>query len=298
MVNKMRTLQQPRVIGWRSHWAHPIMLSGVLIGLTACSGGGLQGERIAQAIQDDVIKQGGTSLKAVTCPKNIKPEAGSTFDCIGEIDTGYTFTIPVKQNDDKGNVVWDVPNAKGLLNVPKLQTLIQDALQSELGARPVVECGGTYKPIKAGQTFDCKLDYKKPDPKQDSKDGKAGDKPATETATAQSPAKTTSDQAGASNPETDKTSNKSEKGDKSGKPGKGKAEKILVTIDPQGNLSWQRVLPDSGQKVAAAPGAAATKPGEQAIAAPPSAAAAAAPPAQASADDFLNQAGATDSIED
>ncbi len=297
MVNRMGTLQKPRISMQRSQRVLPVMLSGLLIGLTACSGGGLQGERIAQAIQDDVIKQGGTSLKAVTCPKEIKPEVGSTFDCIGEIDTGYTFTIPVKQNDDKGNVVWDVPNAKGLLNVPKLQTLIQEALQSELGARPVVECGGTYKPIKAGQTFDCKLDYKKPDPKQDAKDGKTGDKPAADIATAQSPAKTAPDQAAAGNAEADKNSDKSEKGDKSGKPGKGKAEKILVTIDPQGNLSWQRVLPDSGKKVAAVPGAA-TKPGEQATAAPSSAAAAAAPPAQANADDFLNQAGATDSIED
>jgi Domain of unknown function (DUF4333) len=236
-----------------------------MMGLTACSGGGGQGDRIAQAIQDDVIKQGGTSLKAVTCPKEIKTEVGSAFECIGEIDTGYTFTIAVKQNDDKGNVVWDVPNAKGLLNVAKLQTLIQESLQAELGTRPVVACGGTYKPIKAGQTFDCKLDYKKPDSKPDPKQAAKDEKASPDQGNG-----------------------------KSDKPGKGKPEKILVTIDPQGNLSWQRVLPDGGRRVAIAP-AGAAKPEVQPAAAPN---AAVAPPPQATADDFLNQAGATDSIED
>jgi hypothetical protein len=271
---------------WSTLWGWPGLVVGLTVGLAACGGGGLPGDRIAQSIQDDVIKQGGTSLKSVTCPKTIKPESGASFECIGEIETGYTFTIAVKQSDDKGNVVWDVPSAKGLLNVAKLQTLIQESLQSELGTRPVVDCGGTYKAIKPGQTFDCKLDYKQPDPKKDAagKDaaGKdaAGDKPATDVAS--TPQKATPDATPG----------------KSGKPGKSKPEKIVVTIDPQNNLSWQRVLPDAGVKVAAATpgGKSATASGGAATDA--NAAPIAAPPAKASAEEFLNQPNATESLED
>jgi hypothetical protein len=124
----------------------------------AC-GGGLKGDRIAQTIQDDVITLGGTSLKSVACPAQITPQKDATFECTGELTTGYTFTIKVTQRDGQGNVVWDVPNTPGLLNVAKIEALIQDSLKAELGDRPIVDCDGTYKPIQPGQRFDCKLQY-------------------------------------------------------------------------------------------------------------------------------------------
>lgn len=136
----------------RQHWVAAI--AGLV--LAAC-GGGLQGDRIAQTIKDDVVSQGGTSLKAVACPPQITPQKDATFECTGELITGYTFTIKVTQRDDKGSVAWDVPTSPGLLNVAKIEGLIQDSLKAELGDRPTVDCDGTYKPIQPGQRFECKL---------------------------------------------------------------------------------------------------------------------------------------------
>ncbi len=270
------------------------LMTGLVLGLVACGNGGLPSDRIAQSIQDDVIKQGGTSLKSVTCPKSIKPEAGGTFECIGEIESGYTFTIAVKQTDANGNVTWDVPNAKGLINVAKLQTLMQESLQSELGTRPLVECGGAYKPTKPGQSFDCKLDYKKADKKDDKKADQQKNDPAS--AKPDAADKSAADQSTDAKSAAEKLATDQPTAAKPASKASNKSEKIVVTVDPQGNISWQRVLPGSAVKVATT--AAANQPGaaiaNQPGTVPPPAAdapAAPAPPAQATGEDFLNKGG-------
>lgn len=225
--------------------------------LTACSKT-LDNDRIAQSIQQDVIKQGGVSLKTVTCPKHVKLEAGQAFDCIGETDIGYTFTIPVKQQDDQGNVLWDVPNAKGLLNLAKFETIVQQSVQSEIGSRPVIRCGGTYKAVKPGQTFECAVDVKQPTPKPQPTDQTKA------TALKTVPLKPT------------------------------KPDAIVVTIDPESNVNWQRVIPGAVNPASAkAPTTRATASTAvtQATGTPK-----AAPPAKGNAEDFLNQPGAADNF--
>lgn len=252
----------------------------VLLFLSAC-GQSLDTETIAQTIQDDVIKHGGVSLKSVTCPRNIKPEVDGTFECIGAIDTGYTFTIPVKQKDAQGTVTWDVPNTKGLLNVAKFETTIQEAVQGEIGSRPIIRCGDGFKPVKPGQVFECKVMVKEKPVAQTTKDTKTPGKP-TQPKPAPSNAPGT-------------------KGKQPAKP-----DAIVVAVDPDGNVSWQRVMPGGVSQLLpkpvqtpqppTAPTAAtgdkepAAKPATQAPASPT----APPPPAQQSADDFLNQAGAFD----
>lgn len=227
---------------------------GVLL-LTACSKT-LDQDRVAQSIQQDIIKQGGVSLKMVTCPKNVKPESGQAFECIGETDTGYTFTIPVKQQDAQGTVLWDVPNAKGLLNLAKFETIVQQSVQSEIGSRPLIRCGGTYKAVKPGQTFECAIEVKPtPKPKADAK---------TQAATLKTV---------------------------SLKPSK--PDTILVKIDTENNINWQRVIPGAvnpatvkSPSVKATPSTAAVQTSTNAVKA--------APPAKRNAEDFLNQPGAAD----
>jgi hypothetical protein len=163
------------------------------IGLTACEEK-TQSDRIAQMIQQDVIQRGGISLKLVSCPEKIQPKAGEKFECVGELNSGQTFTIPVQQTDDKGKLVWEIPHAKGLLNMPKFETLIQDSLQIEFGSETIVRCGKTiYKAVQAGDRFECHIEVK-PKDRQNSKN-----KPA--------------------------------------KPGS-----VLVRIDREQNVSWQRLL--------------------------------------------------------
>jgi len=256
----------------------------LLLSLTACSNT-LDHEKIAQAIQQDVIKQGGTSLKKVTCPKDIQPKAEESFECIGEIETGYTFTIPVKQQDDKGNVTWAVPNAKGLLNLVKFETQIQEALTSEYGSRPIIDCGDGYKPFKPGQTFECKVTVKPGNPKaakdpKDAKDSKAVKEPSAQEA---------------------KDTSKDLKAVKVVAVKPSKPDKIVVTIDTDSNVSWQRVMPGSqvkpDPKAAPSTADAGKQPAAQPSATPP-ASTASPVPAKPDANEFLNQPGASDKFED
>lgn len=234
-----------------------VVLAFGLLLLTACSKT-LDDDRIAQSIQQDVIKQGGVSLKNVTCPKNVKLEAGQAFECIGETDTGYTFTIPVKQQDDQSNVLWDVPNAKGLLNLAKFETIVQESVQSEIGSRPVIHCGGTYKAVKPGQTFECAVEVK-PALKPQASDKKA--------------------QAGTLKTVPVKSS---------------KPDTILVTIDPESNVNWQRVVPGALNPTPAKSPTTKAASSKTAGVQTATTSAKPAPPAKSSAEDFLNQPGAAD----
>ena len=252
-----------------------VLSSLSLLSLTACAKT-LNSETIAQSIQQDVIKQGGISLKSVTCPPKIEPKAGESFECTGEMETGYTFTIPVKQKDDQGTVSWDVPNTRGMLNLAKFETSIQEAVQGEIGARPIIRCGGDgYKPVKPGQIFECRVDVKaKPAATRDPKATPAG---AT--------ARGAKAQPGSAN-----------------KPKQ--PDKIVVAIDTDGNVNWQRVVPGGVSQLLPKPAQAKTPPAQAANQATPAAAnavdrpAAPPPPAQKSAEDFLNQAGAAHQFED
>lgn len=232
-----------------------------LPGLVAC-GQTVDSDRLAQTIQQGVIKQGGVTLKSVTCPKGVKPEAGRSFECVGELDTGYTFTIPVKQQDEQGNFVWDVPNTRGMLNLVKFETLVQDVVKTEVGSRPVIRCGQTlYRAVKPGETFECQLE-RKPE--------KASEKPSTAAKTAKAVKVV------------------------------GKADKIVVNVDAQTNVSWQRIVPESARKPALAaaqtkqPTATAQKVAEQ----PASTPAAPAALGKKTAEDFLNQPDASAGFED
>jgi hypothetical protein len=218
-----------------------VLVLGLLV-LTACSKT-LDGYSVAQSIQQDVIKQGGISLKTVTCPRNIKPEAGQSFECIGETDTSYTFIIPVKQQDDRGNLLWDVPNAKGLLNVAKLETIVQQSVESEIGSRPLIHCGGTYKAVKPGETFACAVEVKQ---------------------SASKPPQTTNKKTAALKTVPMKAS---------------RPDVILVRIDPQNNVNWQRIVPGAVNPTLTAQAPDQTIP---------------ALTAKTSAEDFLNQPGAAD----
>ena len=254
--------------------------------LTAC--GPSESDRMAQTIQQDVIRQGGNSLKSVVCPQQAKPKAGDTVECTGELDTGYVFTIPVKWKDDKGGFTWDIPNAKGLLNLTKFEGMIQEGVKGEVGSA-VVRCGTTlYRAVRAGEKFDCQLAVKpgaKPAAKPEGKSEAKPDQPDGEAAPVSPPKPSLPD-------------------------------KIAVSIDADRNVSWQRLIGGEPQKpapgatpAAATPAAAATTSAStpaaaipasesKAAPAPSDSSAKPAPAAQSSAEDFVNQAGASGSFED
>lgn len=184
------------------------------LGITAIVLAGCSGkDQLAEQIQRDIVANGGTSVKTVTCPSGSRPEPGQSFECVGEMDNGYTFTITVQAQDNNGTFTWDVPHAKGLVNIPKLESDIQENLSSEVGTKPTVACGGIYKAVKPGEGFECRLTYKiaKPAPKSGQPvKGKPAPPP----------------------PAIDVT----------------QTETVNVTTDNNGNISWQRIPPRMAAK--------------------------------------------------
>lgn len=58
-----------------------------------------------------VEREFGTTGLTVTCPDNVKAEAGSTFTCEASDASGATMVLTVTQKDDQGQVRWSVTGA-------------------------------------------------------------------------------------------------------------------------------------------------------------------------------------------
>jgi hypothetical protein len=241
------------------------------IALTSC-GKTLDYAKIEAQIKEGITKEGGSSLQSVICPMDIKPEAGRTFECIGVLDSKAGFAIAVKQQDDQGTVVWDVQSVKGLLNMAKLQDEFAQGLKKEVGEARVDCSSSVYRAAKPGETFECKL-LKREEKSTVKVIGKVSDQKPDPSKPAKLP--------------TDKNKPKED-------------DRIQVTIQPSGDINWQRIIPVPASQLAAVdPKEGAKKDGKPKDAKGEAPAKGDAPakgnaPAAKSADDFLNQPGAMD----
>jgi hypothetical protein len=181
-----------------------ISFLGLFVTLASCEKT-LDATKIEETIKSGITKQGGSSVKSVICPNNIKPKAASTFECVGVLDEKVGFAISVQQQDDQGNITWDASSVKGLLNISQLKTEFEQGLQKEMG-RAAIDCGGAslYRPVKPGETFECQL-FKREE---------KSEKPSH------------------SNPSEDKSAKQPEQ----------PKETIQVTIQPSGDINWQRTI--------------------------------------------------------
>lgn len=134
------------------------LLGLAALGLSACSNR-LNTADIEANIQADIERQGRRlSLSAVRCPSDVSRQAGAYFRCVGELDPEGTFTINVTQQDSQGNVTWDVPNSKVLLNLPTVEDTIQQGLSQAFGQRALIDCGtATYRVNQPGDRFQCQV---------------------------------------------------------------------------------------------------------------------------------------------
>lgn len=191
----------------------------LVLGLVAC-GNRLDTAAVESTLKADIERQGRRlSLKAVRCPSDVTRQAEAYFRCVGELDPEGTFTINVIQQDDQGNVTWEVPNSKALLNLPKVEDSIQQGLSQAHGRRAPIDCGSaTYRVNQPGDRFECQV-----------VGGIATDGSTITT--------------------------------------------VVVSIDPEGNLSWQEMLvPAAGTLQAIAgpsPAVAAPTPAQASAAAAP-----------------------------
>ncbi len=126
--------------------------------LTACSNR-LDIASTEAMIKADIERQGRRlALKEVRCPTDVTRQAGAYFRCVGELNPEGTFTINVTQQDSQGNVTWDVPNSKVLLNLVKVENSLQQGLSEAIGKRALVDCGtAIYRVNQPGDRFECQV---------------------------------------------------------------------------------------------------------------------------------------------
>ncbi|MBE9135937.1 DUF4333 domain-containing protein [Nodosilinea sp. LEGE 07088] len=128
------------------------------LGLVAC-GNRLDTAKVEAAIKADIERQGRRlSIDSVLCPSDITRQAEAYFRCVGELSPEGSFTVNVIQQDNQGNVTWEVPNSKALLNLPKIEDSIQQGLSQAYGKRAQIDCGtSTYRVNQPGDRFECQV---------------------------------------------------------------------------------------------------------------------------------------------
>ena len=108
-------------------------------------------DQLEQKVQDGLAEQlGGTWT--VTCPDSMEVQAGLTTDCMATSDAGQTVDVNITQDDDQGNVTWEVPSDN--LDVAKLQDTVASQLNEQVGGDWTVTCPEDI-PMQQGLTANC-----------------------------------------------------------------------------------------------------------------------------------------------
>jgi hypothetical protein len=85
----------------------PLFAAGALA-FAGCGDKKLDTGKLEGKIKDGIQKQAGVKIKSVSCPKDVKVKKGDIFNCKATTATGQTANVKVTQQDDKGNVHYQV----------------------------------------------------------------------------------------------------------------------------------------------------------------------------------------------
>jgi uncharacterized protein DUF4333 len=85
----------------------PVLVAGAL-GVAGCGDKKLDTGKLEGKIKTGIQKQAGVKIKAVDCPSDVKVKKGDTFNCKATTQTGQSANVKVTQQDDKGNVNYQV----------------------------------------------------------------------------------------------------------------------------------------------------------------------------------------------
>lgn len=114
---------------------------------------------LQEEIKTSLNQQNGISVKSVHCPTNIKIQPENTFECTGELNPDGGFFVTVQQ-ENEGKAKWEIPNSWRLLNLTKLEAEFQEKIKATPQNGLRVTCGGSYRVIKPGDSFECQLTRK------------------------------------------------------------------------------------------------------------------------------------------
>ncbi|MGZ8636019.1 MAG: DUF4333 domain-containing protein [Actinomycetota bacterium] len=94
----------------RSRPARAAALLAIGVLAAACSRT-LDMNQVESELKDQAEKEFGTSGLTVTCPDDVKVEAGTSFTCEASDASGATMVLTVTQENDQGKVRWSVTGA-------------------------------------------------------------------------------------------------------------------------------------------------------------------------------------------
>lgn len=132
----------------------PLLLVGLAMGATACSGGVTRG--LATSDVEEQVAAGISDRREVEvevdCPDDVEAETGGTFTCTATDEEGHSLDVSVVQEDDEGNVDWDVD----MLNLPLIEEELSTEVTRSVGTAVVVECPRILVASEVGSTVDCR----------------------------------------------------------------------------------------------------------------------------------------------
>ncbi|AFZ18933.1 DUF4333 domain-containing protein [Allocoleopsis franciscana] len=106
------------------------------------------------ALKNLYTEQVGLAIESVTCPEDANFQAGSIFECQA-IAQGVKFGIEIQVENDEGR--FDSKVKGRLLNLSKVEDLLQKAFKDKAKLDVTADCGGKRRVSKAGDIFTCKV---------------------------------------------------------------------------------------------------------------------------------------------
>ncbi len=126
------------------------------VGLVAGCSRTLNLEAVRTAIEDGLEKQLGFAIATVKCPESRQALVGDTFECTADGEKGAKVTVKVTQEDDQGNVEWEVVTSEGLLDITALVQQIRQGVSEQASVEVSVNCGPQkFREAVPNESFDC-----------------------------------------------------------------------------------------------------------------------------------------------
>jgi hypothetical protein len=112
-------------------------------------GCGLDHKKLEDSITSE-CKTKNLVLKSVECPKDRPIKQGDKFDCSGVSEAGDKLVFHVTQDDDKGNIKWELDG-----KIIELKAFSEELKKQLHGAE--VTCPAKTLVVKKDSTFDCEM---------------------------------------------------------------------------------------------------------------------------------------------
>jgi hypothetical protein len=114
-------------------------------------------EKLREVVTQGIEEQLDLTVASLECPESVAIEAGNTFDCTAQAEGGGVLQVAITQDDDAGNVSWEVSEMDGVLDLGLLEGQIQSGLAQQAEIESTVDCGPRFRAARTGDSFQCSV---------------------------------------------------------------------------------------------------------------------------------------------